>query len=323
MKKHKYLVSVRCFTYNHAPYIKDALNGFCMQETTFPFVCTIVDDASTDGEQKVIKKYMDEHFDLNDDSVVRNEETDDYYLTFTQHKTNKNCYFAVLFLKYNHYSIKKPKKSYLTEWVEGSKYTAVCEGDDYWIDPKKLQKQIDFMESHPNHSLCIHAYRREEFKGDDVLSVDIHKYSNNIDIIPDKDVVCNMGLLAATASMVYREAAVVEYPEWTNKAPVGDRPLQLVLFARGHISYINEVMSVYRIGVPGSWTNRVLTSHKKNKKLTNDFRSMMDDFDDWSNRRYHSLVKKAKKKYLRLFFKKELLYFKNRINSCLKQCNNP
>ena len=64
MDEHKYMVRVSCMTYNHASYIEDAMNGFCMQETSFPFVCTIVDDASTDGEQDVIQKYLNEHFVL-------------------------------------------------------------------------------------------------------------------------------------------------------------------------------------------------------------------------------------------------------------------
>ena len=71
----KFIVCVRCITFNHANYIEDAMNGFTMQETNFPYVCTILDDASTDGEQEVIKKYLQEHFDLEDKSVVRNEET--------------------------------------------------------------------------------------------------------------------------------------------------------------------------------------------------------------------------------------------------------
>ena len=91
-------VSVRCMTYNQASYIVDALNGFCMQQTSFPYVCCILDDASTDGEQNVIRKYLEDYFDLNDNSVVKNEDTDDYLLTFAQHKSNRNCYFAVFYL---------------------------------------------------------------------------------------------------------------------------------------------------------------------------------------------------------------------------------
>ena len=112
-------VCVSCFTYNQSPYILECLNGFTQQETTFPFVCTIVDDASTDGEQDVIKKYLEDNFNLDDHSVVRHEETDDYVLTFAQHKSNAYCYFAVLFLKYNHYSILlKNIRMYLVQVVQ-------------------------------------------------------------------------------------------------------------------------------------------------------------------------------------------------------------
>ena len=74
------------------------MDGFCMQETDFPFVCIIIDDASTDGEQEVIRQYLSEHFDLEND-VTRNEETDHYRQTYARHKTNPNCYFAVLSIR--------------------------------------------------------------------------------------------------------------------------------------------------------------------------------------------------------------------------------
>ena len=156
-QEYKWMVYVSCMTFNHAPYIVDALNGFTMQETTFPYVCAVIDDASTDGEQEIIKNYLQEHFDLEDTSIVRNEETDDYVLTFARHKSNKNCYFAVLYLKYNHYSIKKSKIPYIQEWRDNSKYIALCEGDDYWTDSLKLQKQVDFLEEHEEYDLCCAA----------------------------------------------------------------------------------------------------------------------------------------------------------------------
>ena len=135
-KQYKWMVCTRCVTFNQAPYIEDAMNGFTMQQTTFPFVCTIVDDASTDGEPEVIRQYLQEHFDLDDKSVVRNEETDDYVLCYARHKENRNCHFAVLWLKYNHYSRHKLIFPYEAEWKENSKYYAICEGDDYWTSPK-------------------------------------------------------------------------------------------------------------------------------------------------------------------------------------------
>ena len=155
-----FLVQVNCMTFNHASYIEDAMNGFIMQETKFPFVCTIVDDASTDGEQEVIEGYLKEHFDLEDKAIVQQEETDDYVRTFARHKSNYNCYFVVLFLKYNHYSIKKNKKQYFQERLV-SKYVAICEGDDYWIDPLKLQKQVDFLEKNSSYNMVYTKYKED------------------------------------------------------------------------------------------------------------------------------------------------------------------
>lgn len=155
----QYLVQVRCWTYNQAAFIKDAMNGFCMQKTTFPFICAIVDDASIDGEQEIIKKYLQENFDLEDKTFVRNEETDNYVMSFARHKINKNCCFAVYFLKYNHYSIKKTKLPYIDKWFKEVKYIAFCEGDDYWTDSLKLQKQVDFLEEHEDYSCCCHRFK--------------------------------------------------------------------------------------------------------------------------------------------------------------------
>ena len=149
MKYPNFKVTVSCMTYNQSKYITDAMNGFTMQQTSFPFVCTIVDDASTDGEQEVIRKYVEDNFDFSEGSVAYHKETDYAHITYAQHKTNKNCYFAVLYLKENHYSKHKDKSPYLKDWRDGVEYMAICEGDDYWIDSQKLQKQVEFLDNNP------------------------------------------------------------------------------------------------------------------------------------------------------------------------------
>lgn len=152
--QYKWMVFVRCMTYNQAPFIIDAMNGFTMQQTDFPFVCVIVDDASTDGEQEIIKQYLKDNFDLTDTNVVRKEETTDFVRFFAQHKENKNCFFVIILLKYNHYR-KKTKRPYFEEWYKDAKYIALCEGDDYWIDAQKLQKQINYFSNHEKCSMCF------------------------------------------------------------------------------------------------------------------------------------------------------------------------
>lgn len=291
-KEYKWMVHVDCMTYNHASYIEDALNGFCMQETDFPFVCTIIDDASTDGEQEVIKRYLEEHFDLENKTILRNEETEDYVLTFARHKTNTNCYFAVLYLKYNHYSIKKDKMPYIAEWQENCKYIALCEGDDYWIDGKKLQKQYELLEKQTNYSLCFHAnyilYPSGEQK--------VYKPSIKRRYYTPEDTILGGGNFIATCSMFYRNDYLLKerLPSFWGNCPVGDLPCMLYLASKGLVGYLDEIMSVYRYMSVGSWSSKLnnlnkMTEHHK------AILKMFDEYDLYTNFKYHKTIKKKKK----------------------------
>ncbi len=232
-------VFVKCFTFNHAPYIKDAMNGFTMQQTDFPFVCVIVDDASTDSEPEVIRNYLQENFDLEDKSVCRNEDSDDYVMTFARHKDNHNCYFAVYFLKYNHYSIKKTKMPYITEWTN-TKYIALCEGDDYWIDPFKLQKQYDFLESHSEYGLVYTAFRENR---NGVLS-EVIKNDFGDDCL--REYLSHKRGIIATASTMCRADLYLKR-EINSNLPMGDVPLWIQLMHASKAKFLDDVTTVYRI----------------------------------------------------------------------------
>ena len=98
MMANKWMVCVRCYTYNQSRYINDALNGFVIQQTNFPFICTIIDDASTDGEPEILESYFHDHFDIGNKDIFRNEKYETHSLLYAQHKENKNCFFAVILL---------------------------------------------------------------------------------------------------------------------------------------------------------------------------------------------------------------------------------
>lgn len=121
------LVSICCLTYNHKHCIEDALEGFVMQRTNFPFEIIIYDDCSTDGSQKILKLYEEKYR-----GVIK------LFLG------DKNIYSKTKIL---------PFTTHLFPYAKG-KYIAECDGDDYWTDPLKLQKQVDFMEKNPRYSLC-------------------------------------------------------------------------------------------------------------------------------------------------------------------------
>lgn len=286
-------VGVRCYTYNHSKYIESAMDGFTMQKTSFPYICTVVDDASTDGTQDVIKSYLSAHF-----NTIESGETEDYFSFLASHKANTSCFFLVLLLKYNHYQLRKPKGPYFTSWMDTA-FRAICEGDDYWIDGDKLQKQVDFLEAHPQLSSCIHAFIREDSKG---RKETIHKYSSDVDFILPEDVFNSSGMFGATGSWLYRASAVNDYPQWAASGPVGDRPLKMVLFARGGIGYLNDVMSVYRLGIAGSWTERMSFDLKYRLRTHRGILDISRKFDEWTDRKYHKYVarsiRRQRRKYI-------------------------
>lgn len=151
-----YKVLIRCYTYNQAKYIEDTLHGFAKQETEFPFVCLVVDDCSTDGEQEVINKWLEKECDMSKSELL---DTDLCKTVTVPHHSNANCSFAVCFLKQNLYRQQKRKMALAEEWRTHCTYEATCEGDDYWIDPKKLQTQVAYLDSHLDVSLsCTRLY---------------------------------------------------------------------------------------------------------------------------------------------------------------------
>lgn len=293
MSNNNFVVCVSCMTYNHTPYILDAMNGFTMQKTTFPYVCCIIDDASTDGESDIIKEYIEEYFDLQDQSVVQKEVTDDYVLCFAQHKTNKNCYFAVLWMKYNHYSIKKSKLPYISRWRDNVTYIALCEGDDYWINALKLQEQFDFMEFHPECSLCFHANYDLYPSGRKKM----HKPKENKDFYSPEDIILGGGGFMATNSMFYRGEYFQneDRPDFWKNCPIGDLPLMLFLVAKGKVGYIDDIMSTYRCMVPGSWSTTTHNSISAQIKHYKASIKMYDEYDKYTNYKYHQTIVKRKK----------------------------
>ncbi len=253
MKDNHFKVRIQCMTYNQAPYIEDAMNGFCIQQTDFPFLAVVVDDASTDGEQDVIKNYLVEHFDNEALDLPTPDETDEYVRMFARHKENKNCYFLVMFLKYNHYSIKKAKLVSVADLIRPIPYIALCEGDDYWTDPRKLQRQVDFLEGHEDVCVCFHRVNvvvpNESKMIEDYHVIDVPGESSMIDL-------AKIGNYIPTNSAVYRNDRRVHADiKRFGTNPIGDYLLWMMCAQYGKIYKMSDNMAVYRYGV-GSWQTK-------------------------------------------------------------------
>lgn len=235
------LLSIFCITYNHAAYIDDAIKGFLQQQTNFPIEIVIHDDASTDGTDEIIREYERQYPDL----------------------------FFPIYEKENQYSKGvRFDRDIIMPKIRG-KYVAFCEGDDYWTNPHKLQKQVDYLEKHPECSASVHTAN--------VIYEDRLLYTNmraeaECDFSA-KDVILGRGMLAATASIVCRTRYAREFPSYRLLTTTGDFSLMLLLGDRGLIHYFPEVMSVYRWQNPGSWSAR----HQQDKgKMMAHFKDMLE-----------------------------------------------
>ena len=208
----KYKVAIKCLVYNHEPYLRECLEGFVMQQTDFPFVAIVHDDASTDHSADIIREYAAKYPDI----IHPIYETENQY-------SKKNG------------SLTKIMDTALA--ATGAPYIALCEGDDYWTDPKKLQKQVDFLESHPEYSMC---FSNAKVIGGTNEEVHMYDFLQNrdyqaIDILKKWTI--------PTCTVLYRRGVRLV----PNKSIVfGDIYLFLQLAQQGKVRCQNEEMACYR-----------------------------------------------------------------------------
>lgn len=221
------LVSISCVSFNHEAYIARALDSFLMQETDFPYEILIYDDASTDRTQAIIRDYEEEYPDL----------IKPYYQTENQYSQGK-------------YNV----EGYFNYPRAKGKYIAMCDGDDYWTDKKKLQLQVDYMEAHPGCAMCFHAARIETPERS-IQSLKIRPYKGDRKIPAEK--VIDKPSNYPTASLLFRTAYTRDLQDYYYVSPVGDISIQIHLAAKGWAYYMDREMSAYRQGVSVSWSTQM------------------------------------------------------------------
>ena len=218
----EYTVLIHCSTYNHGEYIKDALEGFVMQKCTYSFCAIIIDDCSTDNSPEMIRKYAEEYPDI----------------------------IKPILLGKNHMQRGILRDPYFEKWHQRAKYIAQCEGDDHWIDPNKLQKQVDYLEGNRSVNICTHNAFRQYPDGKKVLfnkNVKTGVYSLSQCLLK--------GWFTPTASFLYRNN-YTRSPLWEINGCSGDMAELYSNLLMGDLYYSDEVMSVYNYGTPGSMTNK-------------------------------------------------------------------
>ncbi len=219
-------VSIICNAYNHEPYIADALDSFVMQKTDFAFEVLIHDDASTDATADIIRLYEKKYPEL----------------------------IKPIYQTENQYSKKVGiGRNFQFPRAKG-KYIAFCEGDDYWTDPYKLQKQYDALERNPDADICAHT---AEVVAADTKQLLRRTQPRQVDcLIPVEDVIYGEGGFVATNSLMCRREAVLSVPRFRKDFEY-DYTLQIAGALRGGMVYLKDTMSAYRTQAVGSWTKRM------------------------------------------------------------------
>lgn len=242
-------VSIIVNTYNHEKFIADTLNGIVIQKVNFPFEVLIHDDASNDNTVEIIKDYISKYSHID---------------------------FKPIFQTVNQYSQNiKIGRTFQYPRTKG-KYIAICEGDDYWTDPLKLQKQVDFLEGNPEYVLCFHncILLRDDKFTETIL--DKYDYKSNQEIPPMEF----QNWIAQTATIVYRNnPKIPKLLSSFNHVVFGDVLFRRVIVDFGKVYLINEVMSVYRKHEMGI-TNRRFSNNKRDLKKIEQFKEMYSYFGD-------------------------------------------
>ena len=271
MKK-KPLVSISCITYNHEPYIRQCLDGFMMQKCDFKFEVLIHDDASTDGAIAIIKEYQKKYPDTI--KPIFQEENQ-----YSQGQRG-------ISLKYNFARAK-------------GKYIAMCDGDDYWTDPLKLQKQVEYMEENDDCSLCYHKTR---VKMADNSREDYFFGAKDVEIptkfILEDFIKTNNAFGVRTVAMLLRSEIVLPVPKWQIKSPISDLVLQLYCGSKGKYGYLPDEMAVYKRGTPGAWSENNHSAEWRMKQI-HDMNTAYTLFDENTNYKYHDLIKKRNEDWIK------------------------
>ena len=247
----KPLVSISCIVYNHAPYLRECFDGFVMQQTDFAFEVLVHDDASTDNSADIIREYTAKYPDI----------------------------FKPLYQTENQYSQGIPiSATYQFPRARG-KYIALCEGDDYWTDPLKLQKQVDFLEANPDYGMCytqVQIYHHETnkfgktFGGPNTEYIEILKENTT----PTLTVVANKNLILEYIAEIKPE---------TQNWEMGDYPIWLWFAHTSKIKFINAITGVYRILQKSA-------THSPNIKKREEFIRSISDMKLFFAERYGGLT---------------------------------
>jgi glycosyltransferase involved in cell wall biosynthesis len=253
-------LSVCVPAYNHEHYIGQMLDGALMQKTTFDFEIVVGDDASTDATQQVIRDYIASY----PGRIRAFLHTENQGPSSPREFAGRNNVLGLL-------------------KACNGEYVAMCEGDDYWTDPFKLQKQVDFLDAHVDYAITHHNAKviYEDGSSDHLFNKAEQQLVSTLeDVLTDK-------WFMATGSWVYRNYFLTEpFADWHSLAAAGDWALLIQLASRGKVRYLPETMGVYRKHDAGLSNVHAST----NRWFLRNRMEMFKNVDLWLDGRYAKTI---------------------------------
>lgn len=259
--KDNIMVTVLIAAYNHEKFIEDAIEGIINQKTDFKYELLIHDDASADRTPEIIREY-----ELKYPEIVKG--------IFQEVNQFQHCHLGSVFLH--------PR-------IRG-KYIALCDGDDYWTDEKKLQKQVDFLEANEEYSMCMHNAVKVNYETGEKKIINTFPETGTYG--QKEQILAGLGTdFPASASYVLRAELFQEIPAFFFETRALDYPIRQYFANRGKVYYFAEPMSVYRVSTPRSY----MKSTRKQQIFYNNYTLEMihffERFDNYTKRKFHDLLK--------------------------------
>ena len=257
------LVTVILPTHNHAPFIAQAIESVLMQKTVFPFDILLHDDASTDGTADICRDYAAKYPEK----------------------------ITLIAQSINQYSIDRRIQSHILIPRVNAKYTAILDGDDYWVGEDRLQKQVQYLEEHPDCTLCVGAADRADVSGRITGRAAPYEVSRAID--PD-DMIRAGGGFVASDTIVMPTQLLKDMPAFADHTEVEDIPFQLLGALAGYAWYFAETFVVFREAVPGSWSTRQYSAAMETRiKTSRELIALNEGYDAYSGGKYHDAFVQA------------------------------
>lgn len=265
----KPLLAVRCTAFNQENYIEATLKGFVKQKTNFPFVVIVHDDASSDRTTEIIKEFSKKYPEI----------------------------ILPIFEQENQWSKQNGSVTYIVnKAIEATKakYLAFCEGDDFWIDQFKLQKQVDFLSLNSEYTLCVSNVNY--LYPDGKLEFSPFNTPNSTDL-HIKDIILKGGMYISTPSIVTYSNLFLNLPYLNKNFHVGDYPLQIFLAYKGKVRNLKDITSTYRVNSVGSWTSKNtgtdLTYDFITKRINKEM-YLLDSMNEITNNKFNNIFRKRK-----------------------------